>query len=123
MAITRTARTAALLAGPLARFKDLTPATARDDLGLGTAALLNLASPFLKFKLVTGGAAGNLTVTGIKTTDSLRLVLKFTGAGTAVTALADLTSEFTITGADTINNTAGTTTASSQVLVVWVSPS
>src|SRR6266550_2539368 len=98
------------------------PAALRSDEGLGTASLLNLASPFLKFALISGGSAGNLTVAGIKTTDSLRLVLKFTGAGTAVTDLADLTSEFTITATNTINNTGGTA-STGKVLVVWVSPS
>jgi hypothetical protein len=66
--------------------------------------------------LVAGGAAGNLTVTGIKTSNRLLLVAKIVDAGQAYT---DLTSEFTISAANTINNTGGTTTASSHVVVVW----
>ncbi len=66
--------------------------------------------------LIAGGAAGNLTVTGIKTTHKLIAVLKIVDAGQA---FSDLTSEFTITAADTINNTSGTSTASSHVVVVY----
>ncbi len=112
MTITQAQLTAAILSG----------SRAQSDLGLGTAALLNLTSPFLKYALIAGGAAGNLTVTGIKTTDSLRLVLYFIGAGTAVTDVSNLTSEFTISATNTINNTGGTA-STGKLLVVWVSPS
>src|SRR5438046_2754800 len=105
MAITAAARAAVMLARPEA-------ATERSRLDLGTAARLNLASPFLKRALIAGGAAGNFTVTGIKTTDALSLVLRFIGAGTAITDVSDLTSEFTITTTNTINNTSGTATTS-----------
>jgi hypothetical protein len=67
--------------------------------------------------LITGGAAGNLTVSGIKTTNTLVAVLKVVDANQA---FSDLTSEFTITAANTINNTGGTSTASSHVVVVYV---
>lgn len=66
--------------------------------------------------LVAGGAAGNLTVSGIKTANRLIFVGKIVDAGQA---FSDLTSEFTITAANTINNTGGTSTASSHVVVVW----
>lgn len=62
--------------------------------------------------LVTGAVAGDLTVTGIKPGDELVSVLDLTGA--------DLTSEFTITAADTINNAGGTSSATNQVLVTWI---
>lgn len=65
---------------------------------------------------IVGGAAGNLTVTGIRTTHTLLAVVKIVDAGQAFT---DLTSEFTITASDTINNTSGTTTAASHVIVVF----
>lgn len=83
---------------------------------------LSGASPAIRLALITGGAAGNLTVTGIATTDTLLLVLKFIGAGTAVTDLANLTSEFTISATNTINNTGGTA-STGKVLVGWSSPS
>jgi hypothetical protein len=70
-----------------------------------------------KRSLISGGAAGNLTVTGIKTTNTLIAVLKIVDANQAFT---DLTSEFTITATNTINNTGGTSTASSHVVVVYV---
>jgi hypothetical protein len=97
--------------------------TARTNLGLGTAAVRNLAAVFLKKALVAGAAAGNITVTGIKTTDALSLVLQFIGAGTAVTDVTDLTSEFTISATNTINNTSGTASTGDKLLVVWVAAS
>jgi hypothetical protein len=66
--------------------------------------------------VVTGAAAGDVTVTGILATDVLVSVLVFTTAA-SIASLADLTSEFTITGADTINNTSGTSTANNRVVV------
>lgn len=68
--------------------------------------------------LIAGGSAGNHTVTGIATTDTLVSVIHNT-AGT----LADLTSEFTISAADTINNSAGTDTTGDQLLVTYTTPS
>jgi len=62
--------------------------------------------------IVAGAAAGDLTVTGIKPGDELVSVLDITGT--------DLTSEFTITGDDTINNDGGTSSDTNQVIVTWV---
>jgi hypothetical protein len=67
--------------------------------------------------LVAGGAAGDFTVDGIKVTDRLLAVIHNT-AGT----LVDLTSEFTISAADTINNADGTDTTNDDLLVLWESP-
>lgn len=67
----------------------------------------------LTSRQVTGAAAGNLTVTGIKKGDILILVQDET-AGTA-----NIASEFTVTADDTINNTGGTSTAAHTVTVVW----
>lgn len=75
---------------------------------------------FLGKGVVTGGAAGDHTVTGIATTDELVLVLYFVGAGTDVTDITDLTSEFTITAANTINNTGGTATTGGKLLVLYL---
>ena len=69
--------------------------------------------------VIAGGAAGNLTVTGIATTDELISVTQFVGAGVAVTDVSDLTSEFTITAANTINNTGGTNTTGNKLLVLY----
>lgn len=63
--------------------------------------------------VIAGGAAGAHTVTGITTDDTLVAVHHYTDGG----AYADLTSEFTISDADEIDN-AGETDTSSDTLVV-----
>lgn len=80
----------------------------------GTAGRLQgETSPVQKW-FVTGAAAGDVTVTGILTTDVLEEVLNEDNASGV---LVDLTGEFTITAADTINNTGGTATTGDPVLV------
>lgn len=69
-----------------------------------------------KFYVADGAAAGNVTVTGVATTDTLVFVGVFTTKASIAT-FADLTSEFTISATNTINNTAGTSTANNQLLV------
>jgi len=71
--------------------------------------------------IVAGAAAGNITVTGIKTRDRLVSVLRAVGGGTDVTDVTDLSSEFAITAADTINNTGGTATTGSKLIVTYLS--
>ena len=66
--------------------------------------------------LVAGAVAGDVTVTGIATTDTIVSVIHNTAG-----ALADLTSEFTIDSADTINNDGGTATDSDDLLVTYQS--
>lgn len=68
-------------------------------------------APALRQTIVAGAAAGNVTVSGIKTTDKLVSVLDIAGT--------DLTSEFDITAVDTINNTGGTSSAGSFLLVTY----
>lgn len=75
---------------------------------------------FLKAAVISGGSAGAHTVTGITTSDELVLVLQVAGAGTDVTDIADLTSEFSITAGDTINNTGGTDTTGGKLLVLYL---
>lgn len=69
--------------------------------------------PPLRTRTVAGTTAGNVTVTGIKTTDTLVAVQNVAAAG------ANLASEFTITAANTINNTGGTNTTGMTLLVIW----
>lgn len=76
-------------------------------------------APGLKQALITGGAAGDHTVTGIATSDKLVSVYHYTPG--SASAFADLTGEFTISAADTINNAGGTSTASDTLLVTYVS--
>lgn len=70
--------------------------------------------------VVAGAAAGNVTVTGVKARDRLMSVLRVAGAGDAVTDVTNLTSEFTITAANTINNAGGTATTSAKLIVTWL---
>lgn len=71
-----------------------------------------------KIALIAGGAAGDHTVTGIAVGDELIFVAHISTAA-AIATMADLTSEFTISAANTINNAAGTETASDQLLVFY----
>lgn len=61
---------------------------------------------------VAGGVAGNHTVTGIDATDELMRVLNLADG-------VNLTSEFTVSAANTINNTGGTDTTGDILLVQW----
>jgi hypothetical protein len=63
--------------------------------------------------VVDGAAAGNITVTGIAVGDRLKVVQDVAAAG------ENLVSEFTVTAADTINNTGGTATTGMLLLVIW----
>lgn len=65
-----------------------------------------------------GAAAGNVTATGVALADKLIAVHSVTiDTSGYTTAVADLTAEFSITAANTINNTGGTSTANKLVLV------
>lgn len=70
----------------------------------------------LQMRAVAGAAAGNITVTGIKPGDVLLGVVGFVISGGAPNNKTD---EFTITAANTINNTGGTSTAGSTLFVFW----
>lgn len=68
--------------------------------------------------LVAGGAAGDHTLTGISLGDRIVFVGHFSTAA-AIATLADLTAEFTVTAADTINNVGGTDTSSDQLMIIY----
>jgi hypothetical protein len=70
---------------------------------------------------IAGGAAGDHTVTGIATTDTLVSVLQIDATDASET-VADLTAEFSISKADTISNTGGTATTGSFLLVTYRHP-
>ncbi len=72
--------------------------------------------------LVAGGAAGDFTVAGIDVGMTLVSVLYHVGAGLVVTDIQDLTSEFTITAPNTINNAGGTDTTGGKLQVLWTNP-
>ena len=81
----------------------------------------------VKFAVIAGGAAGNHTVSGIAATDTLLSVLQFnvttdtgtTASGNKIDAVADLTSEFTLSAAGTIANAGHTDTSGDTLLVVY----
>ena len=84
----------------------------------------------LRMAVVNGGAAGNLTVTGISTGDIIERIFAAAFTINAATpadnspidltaSAGDLTSQFSVTAADTINNTGGTTTANNIVFVLY----
>lgn len=72
-----------------------------------------LQAGIIKVVTVAGGAAGAITVTGIAVGDELVAVINLADG-------VNLTSEFTVSDADEIDNTDGTATTSDQLLVVWV---
>lgn len=74
----------------------------------------------VKTTIVAGGAAGDHTVTGIKTRDILVSVLHQDYTDASETG-ADITGEFSISAADTINNAAGTDTTGGFLVVTYLS--
>lgn len=76
----------------------------------------NGIAQFLLF--AKGGAAGALTCTNVLATDKVIQVSKISiGTNGYVTAVADLTSEFSVSAANTVTNTGGTTTSNALVAV------
>lgn len=69
--------------------------------------------------IIAGGSAGNHTVTGVQAEDQLDRVLHETTAGLIV----DLTSEFTISADNTIENAGGTDTSSDSLIVEYTKKS
>ena len=69
---------------------------------------------------IKGGSAGDHTLTGIATVDYIMSVSKinFDTDGT-ISTVSDLTSEFSISAADTISNSGGTDTTDALLLVLW----
>lgn len=73
----------------------------------------------LERKVIAGGAAGAHAVAGILAADTIVSVIAYLGAGIVVTDVLDLTSEFTVTGDNAIDNTSGTNTAGGKLVVEW----
>ena len=81
-----------------------------------------LARDAISQTVVAGGAAGDFTVTGIKPRDTLVSVVALqVGAAVGVDGVEDLTGEFSISAADTINNTGGTASTGGRLQVMWLS--
>jgi hypothetical protein len=76
--------------------------------------------PRLRTFVAAGAAAGNVTITGINLGDKLHSVLAHqVGGAVGIDSVADLTSEFAITAANTINNTGGTSSANGFLVVTY----
>lgn len=70
----------------------------------------------LERSTIAGGAAGNHTVAGVGASDTLVSVVRVTAAG----VYSVLTSEFSVTAANTINNAAGTATSNDILHIEWI---
>lgn len=78
-----------------------------------------IARDALQQTIIAGGAAGNHTVTGIATGDTLVSVLHVDFTDASETG-DDVTAEFTISAADTINNMGGTDTTGGFLVVTYL---
>jgi len=78
----------------------------------------------IKFALIAGGAAGDHTITGIEVGDeliSIEYLISVTILAVSVIASDNnLTSQFTISADNTINNTGGTNTSAGILRVMWI---
>lgn len=82
--------------------------------------MASLLKTHLMFYLAAGGAAGDITVTGVAATDVIVSVFMFKlteGTPNTFSSITNLTAEFT-TGANKINNTSGTNTTAGLLLIV-----
>ena len=77
------------------------------------------SAEIMEFIADPGASAGDVTVTGINVGDELIAVHFYVGSGTAVTDVTDITSEFTISAADTINNDTGTDSSGGNLRIIW----
>ena len=91
---------------------------ASTSLGSGSVTKEELAGGFLKVKLITGGAPGDIVVSGIAVGDELVFVGVFATAASIATC-TDLTAEFTVASGK-INNAGGTSTASNLLMVIYL---
>lgn len=78
-------------------------------------------APSLVQTVVAGGAAGDHAVADIAATDELVSVLQI-DATDASEVVADLTAEFSVSAADTINNDGGTDTTGGFLVVTYRNP-
>lgn len=90
-------------------------------IGAAQVTKAKLAGGFSAATVIAGGAAGAHTVAGIATGDQLVLVTYLLRDAVAANIdMLAITGEFTITGANTIDNTAGTDTTGFALLVFWL---
>lgn len=83
--------------------------------------MASLLETHLKMFQVAGAAAGNITVSGVLAADKIVGVSAFgvtEGTPNTFSGILNLTSEFTVTADNTINNTSGTSTSGKLVTVL-----
>ena len=88
----------------------------RDLIASGAVSGSKITNP-IKLAIISGGAAGSHTVTGIRTGDELISVLEQNGTSGLLT---DLTSEFAIATSDTITNSGGTATSGDKLIILYL---
>ena len=86
----------------------------------GSLSIARMHFAAFKTAVIDGGAAGDHTVTGIATADQIVSVVHLVGDGTQLTGAAALTSEFSITATNTINNAGGTATTNGKLIVTYI---
>lgn len=76
--------------------------------------------PPLKITPVKGSTAGTFTVTGIATADKILSASKIEfGTDGDIYTVVDLTSEFSISAANTVTNASGTNSTDALLLILW----
>lgn len=71
--------------------------------------------------VIAGGAAGELTCTGIEPTSTLISVVRLNRDATAANInVDDLTSEFSVSDQDKVTNLGGTATTGDTLIVTWM---
>jgi hypothetical protein len=80
---------------------------------------LKIGADKFSMSVLTGGAAGNHTLTGINLGDEIIGIVYFAG-GASLTSVADLTSEFAVLDANVIENAGHTATTDGFLVVNWI---
>lgn len=81
------------------------------------ATTADIINPAFTSTTAAGGAAGDITVTGVDLATSV--VVSVVAIKDADQSVLDLTDEFEVSADDTINNTGGTATTGYHLAVVW----
>lgn len=80
----------------------------------------HIGEQLFRSAVIAGGAAGNHTVTGIAVGDTLVGVIRLDRDATAANInITAITSEFSVSATNTINNTGGTNTTGDSLLVLY----
>lgn len=79
----------------------------------------------VRLSCIKGSTAGTFTLTGIAVSDAIMSVIKVrqSTGGIAWNSVDDITTEFSISAANTITNTGGTNSTLALLLVLWADAS